>query len=88
MLATSIMILIFNLIGIYLASKKWFRWIGIGLTLISVLFILESSVEWLSPNHFLIAINHIPTFLLCAYITIRSFYMHTKKQGLSTHSEA
>jgi hypothetical protein len=67
----SALILIFNLLGMYMASKKWTRWIGVGLILISFMLILGSTMEWMLPNHYFIAVGHVPTLLICGYISIR-----------------
>jgi hypothetical protein len=74
-LLTTVIIFIFDLLGIYLASKKWIGWLGIGLTFISFLLALGSCFDWLSPNHLLIATSHLPTILICGYISIRSLYI-------------
>jgi hypothetical protein len=70
----SALILIFNLLGIYMASKKWTRWMGVGLALISFILILGSSMEWLLPNHYFIAIGHVPALLICGYIFFRCLF--------------
>jgi hypothetical protein len=57
-----------------MASKKWTRWIGIGLVFISFILILGSSMEWLLPNHYFIAVGHVPSLLICGYIFIRCLF--------------
>jgi len=74
-LVITVIICIFDLLGIYLASKKWVSWMGIGLTFISFMLALMSCFEWLSPNHLLIAASHLPTFLISGYISIRCLSM-------------
>jgi hypothetical protein len=78
-LLLSALILIFNFLGIYMASKKWTRWIGVGLVLISFILILGSSMEWLLPNHYFIAVGHVPTLLICGYIFIRCLFAFNRK---------
>lgn len=80
MLFSSVLILILNLLGIYMSSKKWTRWLGVGLILISFMLVLGSILEWLIPNHYLIAFSHAPTLLICAYIIIRSFFAYDKNK--------
>jgi len=75
----SALILIFNIFGIYMASKKWTRWMGVGLVLISFILILGSSMEWLLPNHYFIAVGHVPTLLICGYIFIRCLFSFNRK---------
>jgi hypothetical protein len=77
-LTTTVIIFILELLGILLASQKWLSWMGIGLTFISFTLAAGSCLEWLSPNHFLIAASHLPTLLICGYISIRSLYIWKK----------
>jgi uncharacterized membrane protein len=62
-----------------MASKKWTRWMGVGLVLISFILILGSSMEWLLPNHYFIAVGHVPTLLICGYIFIRCLFSFNRK---------
>jgi hypothetical protein len=74
-LTTTVIIFILEILGILLASQKWFSWMGIGLTCISFMLAVGSCLEWLSPNHLLIAASHLPIIFICGYISIRSLYI-------------
>lgn len=79
-LVTTVIIFILELLGIFLASQKWISWCGIALTFISLMLAIGSCLEWLSPNHLLIATSHLPTLLICGYISIRSLYIWEKSK--------
>lgn len=75
-----ILILILNVVGLFLAGIKCIRWLGVGLTISTIIFTLEAVVSWISPNHNWIAVAHLPLLLTTIFTSFQSYFIATNHE--------